>query len=266
MTSRSTPRVSVLMSVRDGMPWLESAVASILGQTLADLELIVLDDGSRDGTGRFLASLHDVRLRVVHQSPVGLTASLNRALGLARAPLIARLDADDYAVPERLARQVAFLDAHPDVGVLGSAAREVDREGREVEVVRPPLDDVTIRRTLIRRNPFVHSTVVVRRAVLDRAGAYDERLTVAQDYDLWMRLAAVTRLANVPDTLVTRRLLATRVSATRDGERLRTEVRVRWRAVRRGDYPWWCTVFAARSALALAVPPGLRRLLRRMRQ
>ena len=266
MTGRNAPRVSVLMSVRDGMPWLEGAIASILGQTLADLELIVLDDGSRDGTGRFLGSLQDPRLRVRRQSPVGLTASLNRALALARAPLVARLDADDFAVPERLARQVAFLEAHPEVGVLGSAAREVDLEGREVDVIRPPLDDAAIRRTLIRANPFVHSTVVVRRAALDRAGAYDERLAVAQDYDLWMRLAAVTRLANLPDALVTRRLLPNRMSATREGERLRTEVGVRWRAVRRGAYPWWCAVFAARSAVALAVPAGLRPLLRRMRR
>lgn len=252
------------MSVRDGMPWLESAIASILGQTFGDLELIVLDDGSRDGTGRFLASLDDPRLRVFHQSPVGLTASLNRALAVARAPLIARLDADDLAVPERLARQVAFLDAHPDVGVLGSAAREVDGEGRHIDIVRPPLDDAAIRRTLIRRNPFVHSTVVVRRELLDRAGGYDERLAVAQDYDLWMRLAPLTVLANLPDALVTRRLLPGRVSATREGERLRTEFRVRWQAVRRGDYPWWCTVFAARPALALAVPLQVRRLVRRM--
>jgi hypothetical protein len=94
-------------------------------------------------------------------------------------------------------------------------------------------------------------------------GGYDERLAVAQDYDLWMRLASLTGLANLPDPLVTRRLLPGRVSATREGDRLRTEVRVRWRAVRRGDYPWWCTVFVARPLLALAAPPGLRALARR---
>ena len=118
---------------------------------------------------------------------------------------------------------------------------------------------------VIRRNPFVHSTVVVRRAVLDRSGGYDERLAVAQDYDLWMRLAPLTTLANLPDALVIRRLLPGRVSATRDGERLRTEARVRWRAVGRGDYPWWCAVYAARPALALALPSPLRRLIRGMR-
>lgn len=260
------PRVSVLMSVRDGMPWLEQAIVSILEQTIDDLELIVLDDGSRDDTGRFLSSLSDPRVRAYRQPPVGLTASLNRALALARAPLVARLDADDVAAADRLARQTAFLDAHPEVGLLGSAAREVDSEGREVRIVCPPLDDAAIRRMLVRRNPFVHSSVVVRRTLLERAGGYDEQLAVAQDYDLWLRMAGLTGLANLADTLVIRRLLPGRVSASRDSERLRTEARARWRAVRRGDYPWWCLLFAARPALALALPPPLRRQLRRMRR
>lgn len=259
-------RVSVLMSVRDGMPWLKDAIGSVLSQTFADFELVVVDDGSGDGTAAYLASLGDPRVRVRRQEPAGLTASLNRALALSRASLVARLDADDLAVPERLARQVAFLDAHPGVGLLGSAAREVDPEGREVRVVRPPVEDAAIRRALIRSNPFVHSSVVVRRTVLDRAGGYDERLAVAQDYDLWMRLAAFGKLANLPDVLVVRRLLPGRISATRDDERLRTEARVRWRAVRRGDYPWWCVAFAARPALALAVPARLRRRLRGLRR
>lgn len=261
----TAPAVSVLMSVRDGAPWIADAVASVLGQTAGDLELIVIDDGSTDGTAAVLAAVADARLRVERQPPAGLTASLNRAVALARAPLLARLDADDLALPERLARQRAFLDAHPEVGVLGTAAREVDPAGRDVRVVRPPTDDAAIRRALIRRNPFVHSAVMLRRALVERAGGYDESLPVAQDYDLWMRLGPLTRFGNLPDALVVRRLLPGRVSVTRDDDRLRAEARVRWRAVRSGAYPPWCAVFALRAALALAIPPALRRALRRGR-
>src|SRR5437867_4356337 len=183
----------------------------------------------------------------------------------ARAPLVARLDADDVALPERLARQVAFLDAHPEVGVLGSAAREVNGDGREVRVVRPPEDDGALRRALIRENPMVHSTVTMRRSLVETVGGYDARFAVAQDYDLWMRLAAVTRLANLPDTLVVRRLLPGRVSVARDTDRLRAEARARWRAVRAGAYPAWCLLFALRPMLAAATPAPLRRALRRAR-
>ena len=258
----SIPAVSVLMSVRDGAPWVVDAVASALAQTDPDLELIVVDDGSTDGTAAALAGFDDPRLRVERRPAAGLTPSLNRALDLARAPLVARLDADDVALPERIERQRRFLDAHPDVGLLGTAAREVDAAGRPVAVVTPPLDDRALRRALVRRNPFVHSSVMMRRRVLDRVGGYDPALAVAQDYELWMRMSAVTRLANLPEPLVVRRLVPGRVSAVRDDERLLAEARVRWRALREGLYPWWCAVFLARPLAARAVPRGLRAALR----
>jgi glycosyltransferase involved in cell wall biosynthesis len=253
------------MAVHDGAPWVADAIRSVLAQTLGDLELIVVDDGSTDTTAGILAGIADTRLRVERRPHEGLTRALNHALSVARAPLVARLDADDVALPERLARQAAFLDAHPEVGVLGSAAREVNGDGREVRVVRPPADDAALRRALIRENPMVHSTVTMRRDVLERVGGYDPGFAVAQDYDLWMRLAAVTRLANLPEALVVRRLLPRRVSVARDAERLRAEARARWRAVRAGAYPAWCVVFAARPLLALALPGPLRRALRRAR-
>ncbi|HXJ80536.1 MAG TPA: glycosyltransferase [Candidatus Methylomirabilis sp.] len=255
----SAPAVSVLMSVRNGAPWVREAVESVLDQTAGDLELIVIDDGSTDQTAALLGTFQDSRMRVECQAPRGLTPSLNRAVTLARAPLLARLDADDLAMPERLARQRAFLDAHLDVGLLGTGARQIDASGREAGVVSPPESDAAIRRALIRRNPFVHSSVMVRRSVLAEAGGYDESFTVAQDYDLWMRMSRITRLANLSAPLVVRRLLPGRVSAAHDSGRLAAEARVRWRAVRSGTYPWWCVVFTMRPVLALALPGRIRR-------
>ena len=258
------PAVSVLMGVWNGASQVREAVASVLSQTAADLELIVVDDGSTDATPGILASFRDPRLRVERRARGGLTSALNAALALARAPLVARLDADDAALPERLERQLAFLMAHPEVGLLGTAAREVDASGGEVAIVRPPTDDAAIRRALIRRNPFVHSSVMMRRVVLEEAGGYDDAFPVAQDYDLWMRMSRVTRMANLAEPLVVRRLLAGRVSSARDTERLRAEARVRWRAVRAGTYPPWCVLFVVRPILAQAVPTGARRVLRRL--
>ncbi len=261
----SRPAVSVLLSVHDGAPWVADAVASVLAQTASDLELIVVDDGSTDTTPALLAAVRDPRLRVIRQERTGLTRALTRALAAAQADLIARLDADDWALPERLARQRAFLEGHPEVGLLGTAAREVDAAGATVRLVQPPAEDAALRRALIRANPFVHSSVVMRRAALERAGGYDETLAVAQDYDLWMRLAGVTRLANLAEVLVVRRLGARRVSVEREDDRLRTEARVRWRAVVSGAYPPWCALYALRPALALALPRPLRRALRAAR-
>jgi glycosyltransferase involved in cell wall biosynthesis len=262
---RVTPEVSVLMAVRDGGPWIAEAVRSVLAQTLADLELIVIDDGSEDGTREILAAATDPRVTVEHGPRRGLTVSLRRAAALARAPLLARLDADDVAVPARFARQRAFLASHADVGLLGGGVREIDLAGNVVRRVLPPESDAELRRRLIRENPFVHSAVMMRREVYERVGGYDARVSVAQDYDLWLRMSRVTRLANLPEIVVVRRLVPGRVGATRERERLRTEIRLRWLAVRAGAYPWWAIVFVVRPALALAVPSPVRRVLRRVR-
>ena len=200
------------MATYNAAAWLGEAVASVLGQTFGDLELIVIDDGSTDETPVLLAALRDPRLRVERQSRSGLTGALTRALGLARAPLLARLDADDLAAPGRLERQRAYLAAHPEIGLLGTAAREVDPDGRERRIVRPPVDDRTLRRMLIRRNPFVHSSIMMRRDLVERAGGYDVAFPVGQDYDLWLRLGELTRMANLADVLVTRRLVPERGS------------------------------------------------------
>jgi glycosyltransferase involved in cell wall biosynthesis len=256
--------VSVLMGVWNGAPRVLEAVLSALGQTMGDLELIVIDDGSADATPAILKSVSDPRLRVERRERGGLTSALQAALALARAPLVARLDADDIALPERFERQRDFLATRPDIGLLGTAAREVDPSGRELAVVRPPVDDAAIRRALIRRNPFVHSSVMMRRAAVERVGGYDPAFPVAQDYDLWMRVSRVTRMANLPEPLVVRRILPGRISETRETERLRAEARVRWRAVRAGTYPAWCALFVLRPLLAQALPTGARRLLRRL--
>src|SRR5207249_618183 len=181
--------VSVVMSVYNGAPWVGAAVESLLVQTLTDLEVIVIDDGSTDATPDVLASLRDPRLVDARREHSGLTRALNQACALAPAPPLARLDADDTALPEPSALQRAHLDAQPEVGLVGTGAREVDRTGGEVSVVRPPTDDAAIRRGLIRAIPFVQCSVMMRRAALDRAGGYDESIPVAQDCDLWMRLS-----------------------------------------------------------------------------
>ena len=258
----TSPAVSVLMGVWNGAPRVREAVESVLHQTLSDLELIVIDDGSTDASAAILASVDDPRLRVERRAHGGLTTALNRALALARAPLVARLDADDVAAPERLERQRAFLASHPDVGLLGTAARVLDAAGREIATISPPVDDAGIRGALIRRNPFVHSSVMMRHAVVEQAGGYDPAFPVAQDYDLWMRMSRITRMANLPEPLVVRRLEPGRVTASRDTERLRAEARVRWRAVHAGTYPAWCALFVLRPLLAQTLPTPARRLLR----
>jgi glycosyltransferase involved in cell wall biosynthesis len=258
----TVPAISVVMAVYNCEPWIAEAVASVTAQTFADFELIVVDDGSTDQTAATLARCKDPRLSVVRQPRAGQTPALNRALRMARAPLLARMDGDDVALPERLARQAEFLDAHPEVGLLGTGGHEIEAAGAIVSTVIPPGEDKAIRRTLIRRNPFIHSSVMMRRAVLDKVGLYNERFVVAQDYDLWLRMSRVTRMANIPEPLVLRRLAPGQLSSARDSTRLGDDVTVKLRALRGGDYPLWCAVFLAKPLVGLALPVAVRRLLR----
>lgn len=260
-----TPRIGVVMSVYNGDRWLREALDSVLGQTFDDFELIVVDDGSTDSTAGILGGCRDRRLRVVRQPRAGLTVSLNRGVRLTAAPFIARLDADDVALRERFALQMAFLDARPEVGLLGTGCRDVGPTGATLGTYRPPEADALIRQALIRRNPFVHSSVIMRREAFEQAGLYDERLPVAQDYDLWVRMSRVTRLANLPEPLVLRRLTPEMISLRRESERLRAELTVKSRALRGGGYPAWCAVFLLKPLLGLALPAGLRALWRRGR-
>ena len=259
----STPAVSVVMAVYNGEPWLGEALASVLGQSLVDLELIVVDDGSTDGTSERLAAITDPRLRVLRQPRGGQTRALNLGLRAASAPLIARIDADDVALPERLERQASFLVAHADVGLLGTAAREIAPDGSVVQTLVPPRDDRALRRALCRSNPFIHSSVMfLRRALADAGGAYDESFAVAQDYELWLRMSRVTRLASLDEPLVLRRLAPGRLSSARDTTRLRDEVVAKLRALRSGAVPAWSAVFVAKPLGALMLPTPLRRAVR----
>jgi glycosyltransferase involved in cell wall biosynthesis len=198
------PKVSVIMPVRDGQRWLAQAVESVLGQTLSELELIVVNDGSIDQSSDILSALsrRDNRLRIVHQRPEGLVKALNQALALARAPLVARLDADDVALPERLVCQTSCFDKQAPLVLLGSWAEKIDDEGRCIGHVRPETEPEQLAKILPRKNPFVHSSVMMRTALAQRLGGYRYPFLGAEDFDLWLRMSEHGAVANLPQALV----------------------------------------------------------------
>jgi hypothetical protein len=225
----AVPRVTVLMTVYNGQRHLREAVDSVLGQSFRDFELVVVDDGSTDDTAEVLGAITDPRVRLTRNGAnLGLTRSLNRGLTLARAELIARHDADDVSEPERLARQIAFLDAHPDVAMAGAWYRKIDEDGASLGDRMLPADHDRIRWALHFYCPFVHSAVVFRASAVRAVGGYDEQFSYAQDYDLWSRLAAAYHVANLAEPLVRYRVGATTLTATigdESGEVLRVAAR-----------------------------------------
>ena len=237
--SAGGPAVTVVMTVRNGLPHVEEAVDSVLGQDFDDFELIVVDDGSTDGTADALAGRADERLRLVRRPAEGRVAGLNHALRLARGRYVANLDADDVALPGRLAIPVHFLDEHPEVAVAGSAVQPFvgPAEGRRPR--RLPRSDLGIRWSFLLRNPIFHSSATFRADALAAIGGYDPAWTdLLVDADLLLRVGRRHRLANLGVPLAAKRLHPGQHFAAVDRRRrLIRHATCRWRAARELRFP-----------------------------
>lgn len=214
----SPPTVSVVMSVRNGGSDLPKALDTILNQTFSDFELIAINNGSTDGTREFLDRIADPRVRVHHQEDQGLAAALNRGISLARGRYIARQDHDDWALPTRLAQQVAFLDVNPDHALVGTRAEIWMGDRATGRFHDHPTEDAELRFALLSNNYFVHSSVMMRKSALDEVGGYttDRSRQPPEDYELWSRIARRFRVANLPERLTIYREVAT--SMSREGD------------------------------------------------
>ena len=199
----SRPELSVLLPVYNGASYLREAIESILGQTYTDFELIIIDDGSTDDSLTILEEFVDSRIRVFSQTNRGLAASLNRAIGLAQGRYVARQDQDDLSLPQRLEKQIHFLDEHPPAGMVGTWARILAGSAETGRVHRHPSDNATLKFALMFDNPFVHSSMMIRKSVFDSVGVYttDPSRQPPEDYELWSRVARVYDVANIPEVL-----------------------------------------------------------------
>jgi glycosyltransferase involved in cell wall biosynthesis len=189
------------MTAYDAEATLVESVESVLAQTVPDLELIVVDDGSRDGTAGILARQADPRVRVLTQENTGIAGALNAGITAARGRFIARMDADDRSLPTRLEAQLDAFAREPELALVGTSFFSIDAAGRRLDLVPTLLANDELRRDLFVRCPFGHGSVVVRREALIDAGQYDSSAVPAEDYDLWRRLMTRHRVANVPEAL-----------------------------------------------------------------
>lgn len=201
------PVVSVVMSVRNGMPFLHDAINSILCQSLQNLEIIVLDNASTDSSIACIESFKDSRIKLIkNEKDIGLSASLNRGFSLARGKYIARMDADDISLPQRLELQVAFLEAHPDVGLCGGAYEVF---GTWSAVCHPPLHSSDILANVFFQVPFAHPAVMYRKKMWDENRLkYDESLILTQDYKMWCEICFILeeKTANLSEVILKYRL------------------------------------------------------------
>ena len=223
------------MTVYNGAGWVADAVESIQRQSLPDFDFVIVNDGSTDATATALDRFRgDPRITVIDSVRIGRVAALNLALTTVQGDHIANLDADDLAHEDRLATLSGFMGDHPEVGLVGSACRFVNVRNDDERVMRPPTTNQELRSALVRGNPFVHSSVMMSRPVIDLVGGYDPHMPFVHDLALWVSIAERRTIATVPDVLAVKRLGSHAYFQSRASWRWRgPEVRTRWRAWRR---------------------------------
>ena len=199
MTLTANPLISVVMPVYNALPFLDESISSILNQTLTDFEFVIVDDVSTDGPVEVLRewSKRDARIQL-HESKerLGVSGSSNAVVSKACAPILARMDADDIAHPDRLRRQWKIIQSRPEVAVIGTLCKGIDATAKKSR----PRD----RWRLVRRSihiPFPHGSAMFRREVFDQVGGYDEEAAGGEDQDLFFRMSARGRVLTLPDVL-----------------------------------------------------------------
>lgn len=203
-TENSQPKISIILPTYNGARTVARAIESVIGQTFSSWELLVIDDGSTDGTAEVVKKYteSDARIRYLrNEVNLGIQKTLNRGIAESKGDYIARIDDDDaWAEPAKLALQAAYLDEHPHCVLVGTGTISVDKNGREITRYLSPESDASVRGHMLFRNCFVHSSVMFRKDAVMQAGGYSEDTSVrhVEDYDLWLRLGGLGDLANLP--------------------------------------------------------------------
>ncbi|MFC1548349.1 glycosyltransferase [Candidatus Omnitrophota bacterium] len=198
-----TPLVSVVMSIYNDGKFAREAVKSVLDQSFADFEFIIVDDGAVDDSAGIVSSFNDPRISLIRQKNKGLASALNLGIRFARGRVIARQDGDDISGKYRLENQIQFLLKNPEVGLVGCDAWVIGENGERIQRTKFPVDDQDMKKVLFEKqeNPFVHGAVMFRKNIAEKVGFYRAEFKKCQDIDLWLRMAEVTSLASIPDTL-----------------------------------------------------------------
>lgn len=198
------PVVTVLMPVYNSERFLGQAIESILNQTFYDFEFLIIDDGSTDNSNKIIKhyASKDPRIKLLENTTnSGIVKSLNTGLQVARGEFIARMDSDDISFPNRLARQLNYLQVHSNIGVLGCAARIIDEDGIPHQTIRFPTDPGVINWSLCFMDPIIHPSVMMRKDIIIKHDGYSSDLLHSEDFELWQRLCWNTDLSNLREIL-----------------------------------------------------------------
>jgi glycosyltransferase involved in cell wall biosynthesis len=225
MDKDMNPVISVLMPVFNAEKYIRQAIESILSQSFKDFELLIFNDCSTDESLSIILSFEDPRIKVFN-SPrnLGYLVHLNNGIKQSRSKYIARMDADDICHPYRFEKQIAFMESHKEFGLLGTWAKICDRD----ELLKPSTDDLSIRLDQLKMNQFIHSSVLIRKTILEKYNLnYDKELYTAEDYDLWVRISEFCKIGNLSEVLIQYRVHNSQISAVHSDRQINNANKIR---------------------------------------
>ena len=253
------PKVSIVMATHNGIKYLEQSVSSILSQKFDNFEFIIVDDGSTDNTLSELKKINDSRVRIIHQNNQGQTNALIKGVENTCGDLIARIDQDDYSLPNRLMRQVEFMDTHPKVILCGSRFQELHNDKIAPQRARFARTNTEIKKIISRLNPFAHSAVMFRRDAYFKIGGYNKNFVVGMDYDLFLRLMEIGEVYNIEEVLTIVRVYDDSISMRQSKLKTLEGMKIRCHAYSKfGGNPLLTGFFFLKSMLGLVLPRWLK--------
>jgi len=259
-------RVSVVMSVYNCANYLVEAIESILAQDYDNFEFIIVDDGSTDGSKNILSNYsNNSRILLKHQENKGLTPSLNLAIAEARGEYIARMDADDVSLPQRLGKEVRFLDLHREISLVSCWAKVINEKGSEIGAHHPATTHEAIKKKSFFSGQLCHPAVVFRKEIFKKLGGYNEKYKYAQDYELWLRFFKHGyKAANIPEYLLMWR--DTKSGIGRDKFKIQRDygLKARWWAIRQRIFPWYYIFFLSYPYLTGFIPRKFKDLFKNL--
>lgn len=215
MTTGENPLVSILLPVYNAAEFVKASVESILAQTFRHFEVIIINDGSTDDSLAIIESISDSRIKIFTQLNAGIAAALNKGIVLAKGKYIARQDADDISLPQRLEKQVKFLEENSSYGLVGGQAEIIDRSGKPANrFLKHAATNGKLQYDLLWNTPFVHPSLMIRKECFEKEGGFYTGKELFEDYDMWSRIALHYKLANIPEILLQYRELSTGLSFT----------------------------------------------------
>jgi glycosyltransferase involved in cell wall biosynthesis len=232
-------KISVLMSAYNSDKYIDKTINSILTQSYKNFEFIIVDDGSTDNTLDILKkySKQDKKIKlIINNKNLGLTKSLNKALKLSKSKYIARIDADDLSLENRLQKQFDYLEENKDIAACGTQGIYIDENNKELGKKLLPTSYKNIKNKLIFNNQFIHSSLFIRKSVLDKVGVYNEKFRTSQDYELMLRIAEKNKVTNLDIALVKWRVHNNSISWTSKKQEI-DALKARCFAITKYNYP-----------------------------